>query len=280
MLARVGGLNLHYETEGRGLPVVIPSLAGSRFYERSFFLGARSELQTTHVELRGNRSDTGVVEGLTIAQLSDSLRDFLDEINLSKAAIVGHSGHGFLAMDFAARYPERVSHLILAGAAPTFGAEFEAESARYWEMLASPERKAIDAENQRRLAVERDQLSAQDAITRTYVLGAPRLFFDPRFDCTFLWEGTRVSAEIWDRFWGSGGEWKRFDAKATLPAIKCPVLIIAGICDFIVPPTLWYRTKDLIRDCEYALLDRSGHNPQLEEAERFDRTVLEWLRRH
>ena len=32
--------------------------------------------------------------------------------------------------------------------------------------------------------------------------------------------------------------------------------------------------------CEYALLDRSGHNPQFEEAERFDRTVLDWLERH
>jgi len=280
MMARVGGLNLHYETEGRGLPVVIPSLAGSRFYERSFFLGVRNELQTIHVELRGNRSDTGTVDGLTIEQLSESLRDFLDQIKLGKIVLLGHSGHGFLAMDFAARYPERVSHLILAGAAPTFGAEFEAEGARYWEMLASPERKAIDAENQKRLIAERDKLSPQDAITRTYVLGAPRLFFDPRFDCTFLWEGTRVSAEIWDRFWGSGGEWKRFNAAKILPAIKCPVLIIAGICDFIVPPTLWYRTKDLIRDHEYVLLDRSGHNPQFEEADRFDRTVLDWLKRH
>lgn len=41
MQVRVGGLNLWYATEGRGVPVVIPSLAGSTFYERSFFLAAR-----------------------------------------------------------------------------------------------------------------------------------------------------------------------------------------------------------------------------------------------
>jgi proline iminopeptidase len=280
MMIRVGGLNLYHSIDGRGTPIVIPSLAGSPFYERSFFLGARDRLQTVHVELRGNRSDVGVVEGLTIAQLSDSLRDFLDAIKLQKIALLGHSGHGFLAMDFAARHPDRVSHLILAGAAPTFGEEFQAEGARYWEMLASPERKAIDAENQQRLIGERDRLSPDDAIVRTYVLGAPRLFFDPRFDCTFLWAGNHASPAIWDRFWGSGGEWRRFDAAKVLPAIKCPTLIIAGLCDFIVPPTLWYRTKDLIPDHEYALLDRSGHNPQFEEAARFDRTVLDWLKRH
>ena len=280
MMIRVGGLNLYYSIDGRGIPAVIPSLAGSPFYERSFFLGARDDVRTVHVELRGNRSDVGVVEGLTIAQLSDSLRDFLDAIKLQKIVLLGHSGHGFLAMDFAARYPDRVSHLILAGAAPTFGNEFQAEGARYWEMLASPERKAIDAENQRRLITERDQLSPDDAIVRTYVLGAPRLFFDPRFDCSFLWAGNHASPAIWDRFWGAGGEWARFDATKTLPAIKCPTLIIAGLCDFIVPPTLWYRTKDLIREHEYVLLDRSGHNPQFEEAARFDRTVLDWLKHY
>jgi proline iminopeptidase len=280
MQARLGGLNVWYSTEGRGIPVVIPSLAGSTFYERSFFLGARDRLQTTHVELRGNRSDVGRVEGLTIDQLSDSLRDFLNAIKLDKVVLLGHSGHGFLGMDFAARHPDRVSHLILVGAPPTFGDELIAEGARYWEMLASSDRKAIDAENQRRFATERDKLSPQEAIIRTYVLGAPRLFHDPRFDSSFLWEGTHASSEIWDRFWGAGGEWKRFDAQKTLPAIRCSTLIVAGLADFVVPPTLWYRTKDLIRDCEYALLDRSGHNPQFEEAERFDRTVLDWLERH
>ena len=279
MQVRVGGLNLWYETEGRGIPLVIPSLAGSTFYERSFFLAARDGLQVTHVELRGNRSEVGRVDGLTIAQLSDALRGFLDAAGLTKIALLGHSGHGFLAMDFAARHPERLSHLILAGAAPSFGDDFIAEGTKYWEMLASPERKAVDAENQRRLATERDKLSAQDAIIRTYVLGAPRLFYDPRFDCTPLWEGCRPSAEIWDRFWGAGGEWRRFEASKTLPAITCPTLIIAGIADFVVPPTLWHRTKDLIRECEYVLLDRSGHNPQFEESARFDRLVIDWISR-
>jgi len=280
MITRVGGLNLYHSSAGRGVPIVIPSLAGSPFYERSFFLGTLDRIQTIHVELRGNRSDVGVVEGLTVAHLSDSLRDFLDAMKLDKIVLLGHSGHGFLAMDFAARHPDRVSHLILAGAAPSFGDDFVAEGARYWEMLASPERKAVDVENQRRLATERGGLAPDDAIIRTYVMGAPRLFFDPHFDCTFLWAGNRVSPEIWDHFWGAGGGWRRFEAAKTLPQIKAPTLIIAGIADFIVPPTMWYRTKDLIRDHEYALLDRSGHNPQFEEAARFDHIVLEWLGRH
>ena len=280
MQVRVGGLNLWYASEGRGIPVVVPSLAGSTFYERSLFQGARDQLQTTHLELRGNRSEVGRVDGLTIAQLSDSLREFLDAVGMQKIAVFGHSGHGFLAMDFAARFPDRVSHLILVGAPPSFGDDFVAEGAKYWEMLASPERKVIDAENQRRIATELEKLSGADAIIRAYILGAARLFYDPRFDCTALWEGAHPSAEIWDRFWGAGGEWRRFEATKTLPAIKCPTLIIAGIADFVVPPTLWHRTKDLISDCEYCLLDRSGHNPQIEESDRFERSVLDWLRRH
>lgn len=280
MIVRVEGLNVHYLTQGRGLPCVIPSLSGSPFYERTFSRDLRDHLQLTFVELRGGRSDVGPISDLTIESLADSFSAFLDTIKLGKTAVLVHSGHGFLGMEFAARHPDQISHLILVGAPPSFATEFEAESARYWEMLASSERKHLAAENDRLLAAESARLSPDEAIIRWYVLRAPSLWFDPRFDCRSLWGSTRPSAEVFDRFWGAGGQWKLFDAAKTLPAIKCPVLIVAGMFDFAVPPTLWYHKKDLIADHEYVLLDRSGHNPQFEESELFNRTVLDWLKRH
>ncbi len=280
MIARVEGLNIHYLTEGRGIPCVIPSLAGSPFYEHSLSRDLRDHLNLTFVELRGNRSDVGGVEGLTIEGLADSLSRFLDAVRLKSTAVLVHSGHGFLGMEFAARHPDQISHLILVGAPSSFANEFETESARYWEMLASPERKHLAAENDKRLVAESSRLSPEEGIVHWYVLRAPWLWFDPRFDCRSLWEDTRPSAEIFDRFWGAGGQWRLFDPAKMLPAIKCPVLIVAGLFDFAVPPTLWHRTKDLIADHEYVLFDRSGHNPQFEQPELFNRTVLDWLKRH
>ncbi len=41
MYANINGLKIHYVVEGGGIPCVIPSLAGTRIYERTFSANLR-----------------------------------------------------------------------------------------------------------------------------------------------------------------------------------------------------------------------------------------------
>lgn len=50
--------------------------------------------------------------------LKEDLREFMDKQSIEKAIIIGHSMGGKTAMFFAAEYPERVSHLIVADISP------------------------------------------------------------------------------------------------------------------------------------------------------------------
>jgi len=50
--------------------------------------------------------------------LKEDLREFMDQQSIEKAIIIGHSMGGKTAMFFAADYPERVSHLIIADISP------------------------------------------------------------------------------------------------------------------------------------------------------------------
>lgn len=50
--------------------------------------------------------------------LKEDLREFMDQHSIEKAIIIGHSMGGKTAMFFAAEYPERVSHLIVADISP------------------------------------------------------------------------------------------------------------------------------------------------------------------
>lgn len=50
--------------------------------------------------------------------LKDDLKEFMDSQSIEKAIIIGHSMGGKTAMFFAAEYPERVSHLIIADISP------------------------------------------------------------------------------------------------------------------------------------------------------------------
>ncbi len=54
----------------------------------------------------------------TYQLLREDLREFMDKQSIQKAIIIGHSMGGKTAMFFAADYPERVSHLIIADISP------------------------------------------------------------------------------------------------------------------------------------------------------------------
>lgn len=60
-------------------------------------------------------SHPGGTASFVISQFADDLKDFMDELDISKAVILGFSDGANIAMIFALRYPERVTALILNG---------------------------------------------------------------------------------------------------------------------------------------------------------------------
>ncbi len=62
-------------------------------------------------------SDPVVLDALPdLGSWSDDLLAVLDELGAPRAAVIAAGGAGFLALAFAARHPERASHLVLLGA--------------------------------------------------------------------------------------------------------------------------------------------------------------------
>ena len=54
----------------------------------------------------------------TIAEMADWVVRLMDQLGLSKAGLIGHSMGSLIALDCAARHPDRVGQLCLLGAAP------------------------------------------------------------------------------------------------------------------------------------------------------------------
>lgn len=52
---------------------------------------------------------------LSIREIADHAHALLDKLQIQKASIVGHSMGGTVALDFAARYPDRTSAVIAIG---------------------------------------------------------------------------------------------------------------------------------------------------------------------
>jgi len=75
------------------------------------------QYQVINVDVR-NHGRSEHRDEMSYPAMADDLAQTLDELNISQAAVLGHSMGGKMAMAFALKYPERVSKLILADIAP------------------------------------------------------------------------------------------------------------------------------------------------------------------
>src|SRR5439155_19360205 len=73
-------------------------------------------LRLVYYDHRGNgRSGRPPVETLTLAQLAADADALRAHLGLEKVAVLGHSYGGCVALQYALRYPRRLSHLFLVG---------------------------------------------------------------------------------------------------------------------------------------------------------------------
>lgn len=109
---------LHTHISGEGPPVVlIHGLFGS--YENLGVI-ARSlsdEFQVINVDAR-NHGQSPHDSKMTYQLMADDLRQTLAHLGIGKAAILGHSMGGKLAMAFALAYPHQVTKMVVADVAP------------------------------------------------------------------------------------------------------------------------------------------------------------------
>lgn len=281
MYIKVGDLDIFYTIAGAGPTCLVPSLAGTPIYERTFTPALQDVMQLVFVELRGNRTATGEIDALTFDAMVDDLDGVRRALGLGRVAVLGHSAHAILALAYAARHPEVTSHVLAIAGAPGMTAEVMARAATYWELVASPERKRILAENRARLTEEvLARLTPSERIIVPYAANGPLYFPDPTYDCTSLWEGhEQISERLFARFWGPQGQFAMFDPAANLPNVVAPVFIAQGVFDFVVPPHAWAGELERLPNATYRAFERSGHYPHLDERELFGEAVASWLGR-
>lgn len=75
------------------------------------------QYQVINVDVR-NHGRSGHSNDMNYQLMAEDLAQTLDSLNVEKAAILGHSMGGKLAMAYAVTYPERATKLILADIAP------------------------------------------------------------------------------------------------------------------------------------------------------------------
>ena len=111
-------MRLHFQTYGQGQPLVI--LHGL-FGSLDNWLGVAPRLaEQFHVfvvDLRNHGQSPHSAE-MSYPLMAEDVAKFFDAHSLAKAAVLGHSMGGKVAMQFALSYPERVEKLVVVDMAP------------------------------------------------------------------------------------------------------------------------------------------------------------------
>ncbi|WP_374263268.1 alpha/beta fold hydrolase [Zoogloea sp.] len=170
---------------------------------------------------------------------ADALRSLLDLAGLRQAVLVGHSMGGMVALHTAARYPGRLAGLVLACCTPAFGAT---DGALQQAFLARRLGPLDEGATMREVAVEL----------------IPSMV-GPGADPQLVGDAVALMADIAPATYRAAMRaLVGFDARAALPTLTLPALVVAGRHDRVSTPQVLRRMAARMPDARYAEVE-AGH---------------------
>jgi proline-specific peptidase len=177
--------------------------------------------QVVYYDHRGNgRSDEGPRERWNLDQWADDLRTLCDVLGIERPIVFGASFGGFVALNYALRHPDHPARLVLSST--TAHVHLDRALAMF-ERLGGPEARSV---------AERFFAEPTANNLDEYLRVCGPLYTQRPRPPEILARVTR-RPEVSEHFFR--GEILRFDFTKRLSEIRCPVLLLAGELDPIVP---------------------------------------------
>jgi pimeloyl-ACP methyl ester carboxylesterase len=122
-IAKVNGINLYYESQGSGEPILfIPGLGGSTElwrYQTDFF---QKNYRVISMDNRGGGRSSKPFEIYSMHRFARDVEELLDHLEIDEPVnLVGASMGGIIAQAFIHYYPRRVKRLVLACSGVSLG---------------------------------------------------------------------------------------------------------------------------------------------------------------
>lgn len=216
------------------------------------------------------------VSSMTMEKIIDDIKAWGTALELKDYMLFGHSAYGIVALEFSKKYPKLATHLLLTGTPANSTPQVAAHHDQLFQAQADKKRKQLDAERRAQIAQQDlTTLSPSERWAREYIYrDAPRYWHIPDYDCSHLWEGI-----ILDRFMETffANILPNIDVRKNLSDIQTPIFLAAGLNDYDCCPWLWQDLSNLPPLMTIQHFKESGHWPQYEEAELFNRKVIEWI---
>jgi 3-oxoadipate enol-lactonase len=195
---------------------------------------------------------------LSFEGLAGAVERLLDRAGIERVHLVGHSIGGMVAQIFAASRGERLASLTLSATSPVFGSRDGTFQREFLHKRLKPLDEGLTPAD-----------FAADLVAEL-VGPAP----DP--------DGVRRAVESMAKVRPESYRAAlllvaTFDARALLPGITAPTLLLAGSHDTNAPPAMMERMAAKIPHGRFALCEGAGHLANLERPQAFNLAVATFL---
>jgi len=245
---------LSYDEAGNGPAVILlhSTVCDRRMWDPQLPALADAGYRVIRCDLRGFGETPMPDRAYNNAQ---DVVDLLDALGVDRVALVGSSGGGRVALEVAARWPQRVTSLALlctavAGHEPS--ARLAAFGEREDELL-----EAGDAAGATELNVEVWVLPSVDDGVRERVRQMQRHAFEVQLAATEEYAPIRVEYDVAD--------------------ITAPTLVVSGGLDFPDFSAIAAQLAERIPDARRVDLDWAGHLPSMERPDEINALLVDFL---
>ena len=281
MRAALRGTEIYFDIEGSGLvpdgaamrekrpAMVIHGGPGSDHTGfKPAFTPLSERLQLIYFDHRGQgRSARGDPGRYTLDENIEDMEALRTHLGLGPVVSIGTSYGGMVAMAHAARYPDAVSHLVLAVTAAHSG--FVARAQAILRERGSAEQQAVCED------LWAGTFRTPAAVQHYYAVMGPLYScrFDPK-QAGLVSGRAMPSPEPLNRAFGPGGVLRDFDLRPELPRITAPTLILAGRHDWICPPEFSEELHALLPGSRLRVFEDSSHSLRVDAPERLRAEIL------
>ena len=265
-----GGAELYYREIGQGRPILI--LHGGPDFDHNYFLPAMDRFaeafRLIYYAQRGRGKSSGSVRPGDVSLESEmaDLEKVREHFGLESAAVLGHSWGGVLAMEYALRHPDRVSHLILLNTRPASHDDYlrlrQERALRTPEVMAKL--KTLSAAH----GYAEGNREAEAAYYRVHFGPAIRQQADleslvQSLRVNFSAQDIRKARAIEDRLMQQTWLRQNYDLLPSLGSLRMPTLVIHGDND-LIPVACAELIAQAIPGARFVLLRDCGHFSYLE----------------
>ncbi|MBW4544865.1 MAG: alpha/beta hydrolase [Symplocastrum torsivum CPER-KK1] len=272
MRARIRDTEIYFDVEGSGLvvdgsrmrekPVMFVIHGGPGADHTSYkpsFSPLSHKAQLVYFDHRGQgRSACGAKETYTLENNVEDMEALRQHLGLDKIVVLGSSYGGMVALSYAVRYPQNVSHLIVIATVPD--SRFLQRAKEILAQRGTEEQKAIAQrlwdgtfENEEQLREYFQVMAPMYSIT-----------YDPE-SRQKGWDRAILSADAINVAFG--GFLRSYNVLDQLHKITSPTLVIGGRHDWICPPEFSEEIAKAIPKADLRIFENSGHSVRADEPE-------------